>query len=889
MEVQNKDAPQTHSPLDDQEAIPQYPVISTSTSVPSLRFPRPQGNARLANWISNSSPDILQLQPPNMSESSSLADSAFEIINSPDSESQDGRMSESTSSLDISRPDDVHSLDGSEHHYDTDTDEESDHSSHASPIRYADEALQNPSTQTPPHAIPYSSPSSEGSGVMLASIEFREECDEQSLDMDKISAKHVIEEFDEEASTIVAKHLSLPVSPRILVATARQSMSRASLSVKDPLRVLYTGRPEVKRDVIIKISNAIWASPQNGSSDEDPFLRHNDGVYNIVPISSFGPNPELDLMEASQYQIKVEHCTLASESSVGDDQSSSPMYTINVGGDRDKTYSTIVTPKGVTTQPQWALPHIAVFYCADDEDKTDKDTREAAWKFMRGHSIPCIFITESPVLEKPITTKWGDYIDENVLHLSIESRDQEREIPPQRLPIDFWSFINIDARQMNRNLAYLTGMTEVEQKPLAATIEDKQLSWEAGIQKAWDQRPSRDQVLQSIEQNKWFIAMLVPILMTLVAPLLSALFTSLPTGRDFSTHQVPVAGIHGLPSTGSSRVSTTSTTSIATSTSTTTVVINVTSTKTVQLSRALPSTSSLASVLPFAGFLSDRPSDTPTEPEVKKTACSVRVYNPHELLITLPYGSKAGWLARGAIDIDVSRGDEHLKSKLSSVDEGIIVELSQKDAYGILNVSVVTTRRPKINETFEVDFGTTLMGEAIEIFQGVTKAVFSTVDEAAHAIEKAQLSGMAKIRGEAASVWVQATGAGRKYEETLTRVKDSFDSNYQRVMEAVTHQLKPTKRLHAEADLSLLGAQVRAKLWWLKVQGKDKEFAEYQRNASQLLKKKYEEMMEAYHADDTARTQQSAVKCGKFGKGRCTGDITQEESKDYRWKKMILG
>ncbi|KAK0623590.1 hypothetical protein B0T14DRAFT_425583 [Immersiella caudata] len=889
MEVQNKDAPQTPSPLDEQETTtPRYSAISTSTSVPSLRFPRPLGNSHLANWISNSSPDILQLQPPSMSESSSLADSAFEIINGTDTESQDGHMSESTSSLDISRPDDIHSLDGSEHHYDTDTDEESDHSSHASSIRYTDEALQNPSTQTPPRAIPYSSPSSEGSSVMLSSIGFQEECDDESLDADKISAKHVIEEFTEEVSSNVAKRLGIAVSPRILVATVRQSMSRASLSVKDPLRVLYTGRPEVKRDVIIKISNAIWASPKNGASDEDPFLRHNDGVYNIVPISSFGPNPELDLMEASQYQIKVEHCTTAADYSVSDNQSSSPMYTITVGNDRDKTYSTIVTSKGAVTQPQWTLPHIAVFYCADDEDKSERDTREAAWKFMKGHKIPCIFITESPVLENPVTTQWASYIDKNAVHLSIEPRDQEREIPPQRLPIDFRSFINIDARQMNRNLAYLTGMADVERQPRTTTAEAKRVSWEAGMRKAWDQRPSRGQVLQSIEQNKWFIAILVPILMTLLSPLLSAFFAGLPAGGNFSAQKVPVPNIQDLPSAVSSRAST-SATSIATSTSTTTVVINVTSTKTIQLARTLPSTSSLASVLPFAGFLSDRPSDTPIEPEVKKTACSVRVHSPHELLVTLPYGSKAGWLARGAIDIDVSRGDEHLKSKLSSVNEGIIVEISQKDAYGVLNVSVVTTRRPKINETFEVDFGTTLIGEAIEIFQGVTKAVFSTVDEAAHAIEKAQLSGMAKIRGEAASVWDQAMGAGRKYEQTLTRVKDSFDSNYQRVKEAVAHQLKPTKRLHAEADLSLLGAQIRAKLWWLKVQGKEEEFAEYQRNAARLLKKKYDEMMEAYNGDDTHRAQQSAGKCGKFGKGCCTRGATEDEGKDRRWKKMILG
>ncbi|KAK0646641.1 hypothetical protein B0T16DRAFT_413932 [Cercophora newfieldiana] len=900
MEVQNKDALQSPTSADDREtAIPSLTSYS-STSVPSLRFPRPQGNRHLANWISNSSPDILQ--PPSMSESTSLADSAFEIINGTDTESQDGHMSESTGSLEVSRPDDIHSLDGSENHYDsdsdTDTDEESDHSSNASSIRYTDEALRNPSSQNPPNAIPCGSPFSETSAVMLSSIALREECDDESPHTDNISAKRVMEEYTEEASAEIAEQLSLPTNPRLMAATVRQTMSRASLSVKNPLRVLYTGRPGAQREVIIKISGAIWASPKNESADENPSLRHNDGVYNIIPISSFGPTPELDLMEASQCQIKVEHCKSAFDYSTGGENSSSPMYTITIrnGNDREKTYGTIITPEGPVTQPQWALPHIAVFYCADDEDHNDKDTRDAAWKFMKAHKIPCLFITESSVLEKPVTTQWADYIEEDVVHLCLESRDPEREVPLQRFPVDLHTFLSIDPQQMNRNLACLTGMSDVEEKSHAAAAEiPTEVSWAVDLKKAWDQRPSQDQIIQTIEKNKWLLAIIVPVLMTLLAPLLSAFIIGWPAGRGISTAQQPhISEVHGLSSAVCTKASTTSPTSIAATT--TTVVINVTSTKTVQLSRALPSTSSLASVLPFAGFLSDRPSNTPVEPETKKTVCSVRVHSPNELLVTLPQGSKAGWLAKGAIDIDVYRGDEHLKSKLSSVDEGIIVEINQKDAYGVLNVSVVTTRRPKINETFEVDFGTTLMGEALEaglhIFQGVSKAVFSRVDEAAHVIEKAQLSGMAKIRDEAASVWEQALGTSKKYEETLSRVKDSFDSNYQRVKEAVSRQIEPTKRLQAEVDLSLLGAQVRAKLWWLKVQGKEEEWAEYQRNAAQLLKAKYTEILEAYRTDKTSRGQQPASKCGKFGKGRCSRvrDNSQEdESKDWRWRKMILG
>lgn len=893
MEVKNKDSSQTPSSVDNQDFTPLFSATSSSSSsVPSLRFPRPQGSRHLANWISNSSPDILQ--PPSMLESSNLADSAFEIINGIDTESQDGRMSESTGSLEVSRPEDVHSLDGSENHYDTDTDEDSVNSSHASSIRYADQALQNPSSQAPAGTIPYSSPSAEGSGVMLSSIEFREEDGGESVDIDKISAKHVIREFTEEESRTIAQRHNLPVAPRRLVATVRQTMSRAFLSIKEPFRVLYTGRQEAKREIVIKISNALWASPKNGSADEDPYLRHHDGVYNIVPISSFGPTPELDLMEASQYQIKVEYCTSAVDYSGGGEHPMSPMYSITIGHDWDKTYSTVISPKGAVMRPQWTLPHIAVFFCADDEDESEKQTREAAWKFMKGHDVPCVFISDSQLLEKAATVRWEDYIDENAVHLCLESRDQERQVAPTRLPIDLRSFINIDSRQMNRNLACLTGMAESTQKPCVLAKKPTEVSWQAGIRKAWDQRPSRDQILQSFEQNKWLLRILVPIILTLLAPLLSAFIIGWPVGQGISTvRHTPLPDIRGPSSAVCARVSTTSSVSVAAST--TTVVINVTSTKTVQISHVSPSTSSLASVLPF-GFPSDRPSDTPVETDAKKTVCSVRVHSPNELLITLPLGSKTVWLARGAINIDVYRGDEHLKSKLSSVDEGILIEINQKDAHGVLNVSVVTARRPKVNETFEVDFGTTLIAEAFEaglhLFQGVTKAVFSTVDEAAHVIEKAQLSHISKLRGEAASVWDQALEAGRKYEETLSRVKDSFDLNYQRAKEAVSQQLKPTQRLHAEADLSILGAQVRAKLWWLRIQGKEKEFADYQRNAARLLKNKYSEMMEKYNSAEATRGRLAADKCGKLHKGRCPrgrDTAKPDESKDRRWKKMILG
>ncbi|KAM4062322.1 hypothetical protein HRG_009172 [Hirsutella rhossiliensis] len=94
------------------------PVLSSSE--PFLRFPRPQGNRRLANWISASDPDIMRLT--TATEDTGLAESTYELITGTDSESQDGNytesMGDSVGSLDPHRPDDVHSLDGTEYTHD---------------------------------------------------------------------------------------------------------------------------------------------------------------------------------------------------------------------------------------------------------------------------------------------------------------------------------------------------------------------------------------------------------------------------------------------------------------------------------------------------------------------------------------------------------------------------------------------------------------------------------------------------------------------------------------------------------------------------------------------------------------------------------------------------
>jgi hypothetical protein len=870
---------------DDTPPPPQEEELSTS--LPVLRFPRPQGSQQLAKWISNSSPDIMQ--PSNMSDTSSLADSAYEVIQAADNESQDGGLTESTCSLSAPRPDDVHSLDGSQDHYNTDSEEESDHSSHASSIRYADQTLQNPSSQLPASSLEYGS-STEGSGVVVRSIDFQEMDDHDTMSPGQIWAKYAIQEFSEDESAVVAQNLGLPDPPKRLVATIRQTMSASYLSTQEPLRVLYVGRADVQRSIVLKICNAIWVSPKDGSQDHDDFSRHREGVYNIVPISSFGPAPELDLMEASHYQIKVEHCTSAEEAIETD----GVVYSVTI--DQDRTYRSSVSPSNeLVVQPKWDLPHIAVFYLSELDDADAEQTRDTVCDFMARHGVPCMFIADRQTLTHP---RWEGYVGQHSIHLCLESRDPERPMEPRLFPVDYASFADIDARQLNRHLAFLTGLWEDEDAVLERAIpETRPLSiLDSVLNKTrracpfYTEGQHPDRSVSSVIR-KLAVMMLPLVILALVRWLQ-------PEGSQL-LHPSSSTGVCVSPPTYPQGFTTSKSSSVATSTKT--VVINVTSTKTVEVSQAKPSTSTLASALSFAGFLSDKPSAAAdTEPKKpidssKQTVCSVRIYSPTELLVAVPTRNKVVWLAQGAIDIAVRRNEDAIKTKISSVDEGVLVELDGKDAHGVLNVSVVTSRRPKINETFQVDFGKSAVVDALDAGLHMLRDALKRVpwDEARQIVHDSR-----RFPHDVALAFERVSEAVR--ERTTGTVQRAAGN----VREHLARRLKSAEAIRKEADLSVLQAQIASRLWWLKLQGKMEEYAEYERNASRFLKMKHDELVKERDGREKSRQTQKARLFGGFRSGahvpwkkdharRDEGTKDSSDSQDHgwdmRWRKLMWG
>jgi len=286
-----------------------------------------------------------------------------------------------------------------------------------------------------------------------------------------------------------------------------------------------------------------------------------------------------------------------------------------------------------------------------------------------------------------------------------------------------------------------------------------------------------------------------------------------------------------------------------------TITINLTSTKTIKL--APEEASNVAA--PFGGFLSDRAQSATAESEVKKTSCSIEIYSSNEILVKVPSGSKTAWLAKGAIDIDVWRGKELLKSKLSTTDEGILIAINRKDAYGVMNVSVVTARRPKINETFAVNFGKPTIVEVFEAGSSFLRSIAKTVAEAAedtvsvlgNSYSTRVAFGVEMLQDQLGSLSDQlkeARDSAQGYSSRITmemvnRAKGSLGTNavhkmLKKARDEVAERLWASEDLRDGMEISLLRAQITSKLWWLKIRGRTAEHTNYAAKASEFLKQK---------------------------------------------------
>ncbi|OTB08058.1 hypothetical protein M426DRAFT_8266 [Hypoxylon sp. CI-4A] len=324
-------------------------------------------------------------------------------------------------------------------------------------------------------------------------------------------------------------------------------------------------------------------------------------------------------------------------------------------------------------------------------------------------------------------------------------------------------------------------------------------------------------------------------------------FFSPPTPKVLST--VPVASI------SSSSIPSPAGHSASTSAPTPTPTI-------IQTQKALQTTS-VQNNPTFIQFGKDRVQADPISQSLGQTLCSADLYDRNEIIVKIPQNLKSTWLSKDAILIAVSRSLYDIPTKVSTVKEGFLIEVPLEEAHGVLAVSIVTTSKPKIQETFHVDFGGNKLIVAldagkqlvkefaqkfVDTVNGTTAWVEETYIPALDVVSKQVCSQTSSVSDsllqglrDAGNVVRGLPSQVAAHIEQLLDESEMARRRQQSRQELQEGQAKLTEGIQTLREtfaLRYLSAQLRSKLWWLRLQGNSEEYQRYLSKAEVYLGEK---------------------------------------------------
>ncbi|ATY58828.1 hypothetical protein A9K55_002326 [Cordyceps militaris] len=241
----------------------------------------------------------------------------------------------------------------------------------------------------------------------------------------------------------------------------------------------------------------------------------------------------------------------------------------------------------------------------------------------------------------------------------------------------------------------------------------------------------------------------------------------------------------------------------------------------------------------------------------RKPTVSFTPHGKNDVLIHVARDIRDAWMANNCLDVTVLRSTQELEFSLSSVDDGILVKFPRREAYGIVNLSVRSKCRPKTRKAIKVHFGKGIIVDAFERTKSLAQDLSELVPVAAHEAERC-LAGARRVLGSAsesfAHAWLVGTeraqdllinanigGTGRLLSDSGSHLwRQAIDLLHSKteIPEKYLKCVYSVRSAQAQLRLGLLDAQVSARMWWLKIQGKDHEYQVYASMAQAYLQHK---------------------------------------------------
>lgn len=253
------------------------------------------------------------------------------------------------------------------------------------------------------------------------------------------------------------------------------------------------------------------------------------------------------------------------------------------------------------------------------------------------------------------------------------------------------------------------------------------------------------------------------------------------------------------------------------------------------------------------------------------------------------------------LSVVARRGDQSVDMDITRIEEGVILKFPYEESHGTVNVELVNTCRPKFRQLIEIPFGDRgVVEEAVHMAkhlgQGISQCVPVAAQEAEQRLHEAKQSTIKVLDNLKVTSDTLAKSLIAKFREThlsLGYVKaearermQGFAENFSKQVVAATDQvmqrLPDHHDIQEQAQLSLLDAQLSAKIWWLKMTASNEEHDDYKRKARDLLNKKVTEAQQAHRvrhglqqlkADRYKPMKQTDIWSMIFRENRCRRDV----------------
>lgn len=521
-----------------------------------------------------------------------------------------------------------------------------------------------------------------------------EEPSATSMDPEKpFESEYTLKVFGEDESwKITSRHIRATPS-RTLTAVIKQTMIKQSLIPQNPYKLLFVGDSAAREEIVWKVGSALDAS----SIDAE----YTPNQYAVVRIPSF-ENPTaggVELIDSTGISLIVEECCSATSTKMDGVHETISMNVSHQGSSDRKLVDSVWSGVEHRVTDNWRLPNLAILYCSDSDDTPAKQARFLARKFMDRYQVPYIVISQAPLWDSPrpaeTTVMAPEYTTPHICHMT---HDSSTSIV-KRFPVDLDTFMNLDASQMNRNLAYLA--TKHASSNPQAPISSQETSSDPPVSKKdyFSCKISHAEKFSLFKYLTQFMRIFLPILFLILGILLYQTFISIA----FVAPHVPAYQQKGMnvmtniqracPKFG-----------IALPISVQSNPASMTSPVPLLSNKASDSRggSHLASNLALTSFLHSRPAFASNQSENFEAG----IIGDCHIVLRSP-----GWFRRSRkahkLAFNVTRSGSVLHHQVSMPFDGVYaLEIPKEDAYGTVNVSIWTTSKPIINEKFEVDFGT---------------------------------------------------------------------------------------------------------------------------------------------------------------------------------------